>query len=353
MKLKTIYTLLISILAWTLFNSNSSGAGASNFNCNNCHSGSSSTTTIDSVILRDVTTLDKLVKYSPTKPYIITIYGSNSGGLNRFGFQMTHNGKGSFSNPSSDCQTVGNIWEHKQKISGSASKFQVSARWNAPAKGTGSVTLDAYLNAVDNDNGTSGDKPSNKFTLNLEELTSADSAAVEVRILSGNNPSKNLEAITFKAYAYNGGSTPEFQWKVNGNNIGPRGFEDTYTSSILKNNDTVSCWMYSSQSGAFPNPAISNKIVRTIFNSNPTTGRITNNGDNTKPQIVPISDKTFKILQIGKTAKVEIWNLQGSLVLKTNLSHDETLDLSAVSSGVYLVKIVINSHIYTNKLEFK
>ena len=349
MKLKHLYVLVATILLWTLYNSNSTGAGSANFNCSNCHNGSTTTTKIDSVILRDVANLEKMVKYSPSTPYIITIYGSNSGSLNRFGFQMSHGGKGSFSNPSADCQLSGNIWEHKQKISGTSGKFQVSARWNAPVKGTGTVTLEAYLNAVDNDNSTSGDKPSSKFTYTFDELTSSDLASIEIRVISGSNPAKNPESITFKAFPTNGGSTPEFQWKLNSKNIGPKGFEDTYSSSTLKNNDTVSCWMYSSNVGALPNPASSNKIIRTIFNSNPSTGSISQTF-NSIPQLVTISDKKFNILNSTEITKITVFNLKGNQVFDSRVLPAEQIDLSSLSKGIYIVKIQINNAIYSQKI---
>ena len=355
MKLKYFYTLLSAILFWTLYNSNSSGAGSANFNCNNCHTGSSTTTKIDSVILRDVATLDKMVKYSPTKPYIITIFGSNSGTLNRFGFQMTHGGKGSFSAPSSDCQVSGNIWEHNRKILGNAGKFQVSARWNAPVKGTGSVTLEAYLNAVDNDNGTSGDKPSNKFTYTFDELTTADLAQVEIRIISPtvlDNKNPN-EILTFKAFPTNGGSTPEYQWKVNGKNIGTKGFEDTYISSTLKNNDTVTCWMYSSQFGALPNPAVSNKIIREVFNSNPGTGSIQGNNKTLTPHLYEYSEGKFRISNSKQLINVSIYNLNGSQVLSAFIKDSEVLELGSLSKGTYIVKMQNNNEIYSQKIQLR
>lgn len=350
MKLKHLYVLAAAILLWTLYSSNSSGAGSSNFNCNNCHSGSSTTTTIDSVILRDAANLDKMVKYSPTTPYIITIYGSNSGTLNRFGFQMSHGGKGSFSNPSADCQLSGNIWEHKQKISGTSGKFQVSARWNAPAKGSGTVTLEAYLNAVNNDNGTSGDKPSSKFTYSFDELTTSDLAQVEIRIISPSvlddkNPN---EVLTFKAFPTNGGSTPEYQWKVNSKNIGPKGFEDTYITSTLKNSDTVTCWMYSNQFGALPNPASSNKIIRDVRNS-PTTGSISQTNKNL-PQLTSVQNKLFKLLNTYDIANIEIYSLEGTRLINTKHFPNEIIDLSTLSKGIYIVKIQINHTIYSQKI---
>ncbi len=336
MKFKYLYALCLSILLWTLYNSNSTGAGSANFNCNNCHNGSSTTTKIDSIILRDVTTLDKMIKYSPAKPYIITIYGSNSGALNRFGFQMTHGGKGSFTNPSADCQVSGNIWEHKQKITGTSSKFQVSARWNSPAKGTGSVTLEAYLNAVDNSNDATGDKPSSKFSYSFDELTASDSASVEVRITNTYDPKNPNSVIIFKAFPTNGGPTPEYQWKVNGKNIGTKTSEDTYTSSTIRGGDTVTCWMYSSQFGALPNPAISKPIV--VVKTNPTSHVKTETNPNF-PNIY-IFNKVLYFNEVKEKIELSIYSIQGKLAFYNPLNHNTSIDLSHLSNGIYLVKLI-------------
>jgi hypothetical protein len=71
------------------------------------------------------------------------------------------------------------------------------------------------------------------------------------------NPSPNDTicagtSITYTATAINGGSSPSYQWKINGNNVGTN--SNTYTNSAINNNDIISCHMTSN--AVCPSPAI-------------------------------------------------------------------------------------------------
>ena len=71
--------------------------------------------------------------------------------------------------------------------------------------------------------------------------------------------------VTFTATAGGGGTTPTYQWQVNGSNVGTGG--TTYTSSTLVSGDIVTCILNSSSSCATPTTATSNAITMTV---NPT-----------------------------------------------------------------------------------
>jgi hypothetical protein len=75
--------------------------------------------------------------------------------------------------------------------------------------------------------------------------------------------------VTFTATAANAGSTPSYQWKVNGSNVG--GNVNTYSSSTLANGDVVTCVVTSSSTCASPNTATSNTITMAV-NSNVVPG---------------------------------------------------------------------------------
>jgi hypothetical protein len=67
------------------------------------------------------------------------------------------------------------------------------------------------------------------------------------------------DPVTFTATPTNGGNTPHYQWKLNGNNIGDN--SATYTNSNLQNNNVVTVVMTSSQSCIIGSPATSDEII--------------------------------------------------------------------------------------------
>lgn len=70
-------------------------------------------------------------------------------------------------------------------------------------------------------------------------------------------------SVTFTATPTNGGTTPSYQWKLNGNNVGTD--SATYTSSALTNNDAVSVVMTSNATTCLTvSTATSNTVTITI-----------------------------------------------------------------------------------------
>ncbi|MBK7956933.1 MAG: hypothetical protein IPK03_01745 [Bacteroidetes bacterium] len=69
-------------------------------------------------------------------------------------------------------------------------------------------------------------------------------------------------SVQFTATPTNGGSTPSYQWKKNGFNVGTN--SPTWTTTSLANNDSVWCLVSSSDSCASPTDATSNKLKFTI-----------------------------------------------------------------------------------------
>ncbi|MFZ4708142.1 MAG: LamG-like jellyroll fold domain-containing protein, partial [Bacteroidales bacterium] len=87
------------------------------------------------------------------------------------------------------------------------------------------------------------------------------SLPVSVSISASVNPVCAGIAVTYTATPTNGGSTPQFQWQVNGNNVGTISPSFSY---IPTNNDTVTCMLTSNLPGSTGNPATSAAITMIV-----------------------------------------------------------------------------------------
>ena len=71
-------------------------------------------------------------------------------------------------------------------------------------------------------------------------------------------------SVTFTATPTNGGSTPSYQWKKNGNNVGSNAA--SYVDASLVNGDVVAVVLTSSHPNASPTTATSNSVTMTVNN---------------------------------------------------------------------------------------
>ncbi len=114
-------------------------------------------------------------------------------------------------------------------------------------------------------------------TVTVNGCTSAASAPVTVSSLlsvsvtiaqtSGTNPACSGTSVAFTATPTNGGTSPAYQWQVDGANV-TGATSATYTTSTLTNGQVVTCIVTSNMPGVTNNPATSNTITMTI-NSTP------------------------------------------------------------------------------------
>jgi uncharacterized protein (TIGR02145 family) len=94
--------------------------------------------------------------------------------------------------------------------------------------------------------------------------------------------------VTFTAVPQNGGSSPTYQWKVNGNNVGTGATSYTYNPANL---DNVTCTLTSSLTGCLSgNPVVSNIIVMLVA---------AQGGACPGTETVTYSGKTYNTVQIG------------------------------------------------------
>ena len=92
-------------------------------------------------------------------------------------------------------------------------------------------------------------------------ITTSVTPSVTIAITAGSNPDCPGTTQTFTAYAVNGGTSPAYQWKVNGTSVGTG---TTYTSSTLSNLDVVSCVLTSNATCATTTTVTSNSITMSL-----------------------------------------------------------------------------------------
>ncbi len=82
---------------------------------------------------------------------------------------------------------------------------------------------------------------------------------LSIALISGTNPGCPNQSLTFLATGTTAGTSPTYQWKVNGIPV-QTGSSNTYTA-VFNNNDVVSCTMTSSSSCAVPSTANSANTI--------------------------------------------------------------------------------------------
>jgi hypothetical protein len=101
--------------------------------------------------------------------------------------------------------------------------------------------------------------------LNSNTLTMSVTSAVAPTVSIAANPGNSICAgtsVTFTATPTNGGTTPAYQWKVNGTNVGTN--SATFTTTTLTNGQIVTCVLTSNATCASPTTATSNAITMTV-----------------------------------------------------------------------------------------
>lgn len=98
---------------------------------------------------------------------------------------------------------------------------------------------------------------SNSVTMNVQSAItpSVSITATNTNICAG-------ASVTFTATPTNGGTTPAYQWKRNGNNVGTN--SATYTTTTLANSDIITCVLTSNAACVSPSTATSNQVSITV-----------------------------------------------------------------------------------------
>ncbi|MBL7883640.1 MAG: gliding motility-associated C-terminal domain-containing protein [Bacteroidia bacterium] len=113
-------------------------------------------------------------------------------------------------------------------------------------------------------------------TSNTITITVVSSLTPSVSIVSSGSTICAGDPVTFTATPTNGGTTPSYQWQVNGTNAGTN--SNTFTSTTLANGDVVTVILTSNDPCASPLTATSNSINITVQSSVPASVSIASSG---------------------------------------------------------------------------
>ena len=168
-------------------------------------------------------------------------------------------------------------------------------------------------------------------------LSLMDTASVSIAITTGSQNINYGTLVTFTATPQNGGTSPIFQWKRNGLNVGSNSL--TYTNSNLGNGDVIACEMTSNQSCVVANIVTSSNITMTVANT-PTPDVTISQNDSV---ICAGNDAIFTLtgdigavvtyqLNSGANATTTL-NAGTATITVTNALIDQTLDLISITNG--------------------
>ena len=99
-------------------------------------------------------------------------------------------------------------------------------------------------------------------TIDNVQITACPVVVPAVSVATSSNNICSGTSVTFTATPTNGGTTPSYQWKNNGVNVGTN--SDTYTNNSLTNGDVITCVMTSNASCASPTTATSNSTTMSV-----------------------------------------------------------------------------------------
>lgn len=132
--------------------------------------------------------------------------------------------------------------------------------------------------------------------------------SVTIAISSGSGTICAGTSVTFSATGVNGGSSPIYQWQVNGISVGTN--STTYTSSTWTNNDLVTCIITSNANCASPLTSTSNIISMAVnLILSPTVSIIITSGSNPTCAGTPITFYAF--VTTGGTSPTYQWKKNG------------------------------------------
>ena len=144
----------------------------------------------------------------------------------------------------------------------------------------------------------------------------------------------NNSPVTFNSSITNGGTSPSYQWKLNGNNITTG---TLYNTSTLANGDVVTCVLTSNANCATPDTSLSNSLTITVTNSVTPTISIS-----ASPSLSVCSGNTVNfnaVITGGGNSPTYTWKKNGTTAGSNSASYSN----SAPANGDIITCILTSS----------
>jgi hypothetical protein len=140
--------------------------------------------------------------------------------------------------------------------------------------------------------------------------------------------------ITFTATPVNGGTSPSYQWKVNGVNAGSN--SSVFVSTTLNNNDVVTCVLTSNATCAQPQTVVSNAVTMYVTAYQLPVATVTSSSGNAACSGVPV---TFSVAtQFGGAMPSYQWQVNG-----VNVGTDTTVYVTDSLQDTDVVRCILTS----------
>jgi gliding motility-associated-like protein len=182
--------------------------------------------------------------------------------------------------------------------------------------------------------------------------TTANSNSVTMVVTNSVTPAVSITAtedticvgtnVTFTATGSNGGTTPTYQWQLNGNNVGSN--SSTYTNSGLSNGDQIRVVFTSNASCATTSTANSNSVTIVVNDCN----NIVSNLIVSKNKICINECVNF---QDNSTGNIIAWRWEFEGGIPNNSTDKNPLNICYSNAGTYKVKLVVNNSSKADSVE--
>lgn len=171
--------------------------------------------------------------------------------------------------------------------------------------------------------------------IDTKTLTITPSTVASVSITASSTTICAGANVSFTATPTNGGTTPAYQWKVNGVNVG--GNSNTYSSATLTNGNTITCVMTSNATPCLTgSPSTSNTVTMTV---NPTLTAAVSIATASTTVCAGTSVSFTATPTNGGTTPVYQWKLNG-----TNVgTNSPTYTTTALTNGAQVTCVLTSN----------